>query len=640
MRRSCRTKTPSKYFVPEVQDTRQKRLGTARRAARKLGQPDVNQDGTPFCCDKCGSNYIVKPGRCLTSKGHAAAPKRKRVFGIRYKTDPETKKRLTLCNACGIRFDRQEKNQDRYKVPKATDQDKLKYLEEAKRFASSLVEGLKDPDADRLACLHISSKPCGCMQRYIIAEGNMEKSRDRASILLKMIKDAKKLKEKKSYSIEELINKGKKFRKVGLGNGQKRSKEFEEFVLTNRQYLRNQLKFCERACQRILSYSNNFLHKKLKTEPERRERIERTKGKMALGLLKDITELSDIKCCEAECSLMAQSHAVLLKTWRERANSGQAEARKVLAEMLTPSGKVSNCANFITLVTGCSLSTIQSVATQMRETGGDREPPAHGLKRYWKNHPRRQRSLSELEQDVLGTRESQPVAQKASTDRTTSTEGGGGGDNNSAATDIETPALTATQLREQQNQLKRLQQHLDEQQRRISQQQSVIEQQLQQHKLAMQQKRLQQKQRQQQQQLQQEQQQQQLSETQQQEIIQAQQQATSEEVGSQSTARQQAETQQASTQQQQQQVAQLVAQQQLLLHQLGAQQIAQQLVAQQQQVASTGTAVTVAQPSVAMEGMMDSRLLQQNTQQLLQEIPEPNQCAAEQHAPAAAGDAE
>ena len=40
--------------------------------------------------------------------------------------------------------------------------------------------------------------------------GNMEESRDRASQLLKMIKDAKKLKDKKSYNVEELLTKGKK----------------------------------------------------------------------------------------------------------------------------------------------------------------------------------------------------------------------------------------------------------------------------------------------------------------------------------------------------------------------------------------------------------------------------------------------
>ncbi|XP_071802792.1 uncharacterized protein [Asterias amurensis] len=629
-RRSCRTKTPARHFISEVQETQRRQLNTRTYLPRRPGQPDVNQDGSPFCCDKCGTNSIIKPTRFLNPKTNTL--RRRRIIGIRYKVDPNTKKRLTLCNACGLQFDRMEKNQDGYKPPRATEQDKKKYKEDAGRFASSLVEGLKDPDAARLACLHISSKPCGCMQRYIIAEGNMEESRDRASQLLKMIKDAKKLKDKKSYNVEELLTKGKKFRKVGLGNGQKRSKEFEEFVLTNRQNLRNNLKFCERACQRILSYSNNFLHKRLKTEPEQRERIKRTKGQMALGRLKDVADLHELKCCEGECVMMAHTHAVLLKTWRERANSGQAEARKVLAEMLTPSGKVSNCATFITLVTGCSLSTIQSVASQMKETGGDREPPPHGLKKYWKNNPRQQQSFSDLEQEVsTGSRETQKVAPKTGSEG--GSGGGGSGDSNGAG-DVEAPALTQAQLRDQQQQLKRLQQQLEEQQRHVLQQQSLIEQQLQQHKLAMQHKRQQQKQRQQQQEQQvqrrrlqqQQQQQQQLTETQQ-EIMQAhQQQASSEEVAAQPAARQHVDTQQAIGQQQQQQattqqqqMSQLAAQQQLLLQQLGAQQIAQQLAAQQQQVASAGTTVAAAQPPAGMEGM-DSRLLQQNMQQLLLEI--------------------
>ena len=53
------------------------------------------------------------------------------------------------------------------------------------------------------------------------------------------------------------------------GLRQKKSKAFEEFVLTNRQYLRKELKLCERGVQRILLYSNNFLHRKLKTSPNR-----------------------------------------------------------------------------------------------------------------------------------------------------------------------------------------------------------------------------------------------------------------------------------------------------------------------------------------------------------------------------------
>merc|ERR1719508_188194 len=43
--------------------------------------------------------------------------------------------------------------------------------------------------------------------------------------------------------------------------GSKRSKEFEDFIVTNRDYLKTQLRLCEPAVQRILLYSNNFLYK-------------------------------------------------------------------------------------------------------------------------------------------------------------------------------------------------------------------------------------------------------------------------------------------------------------------------------------------------------------------------------------------
>ncbi len=78
-------------------------------------------------------------------------------------------------------------------------------------------------------------------------------------------------------------------------------------MLTHRKYLRDDLKLCERATQRILLYSNNFLHKKLKTEPERTRRIERTRGQAALGLLKDIADLPEEKCCEDCCVLVSRS---------------------------------------------------------------------------------------------------------------------------------------------------------------------------------------------------------------------------------------------------------------------------------------------------------------------------------------------
>ena len=55
---------------------------------------------------------------------------------------------------------------------------------------------------------------------------------------------------------------------IGLGNGRKRSKKYELFVLDNRELLRERFCLCEKAAQKILGYSINFLYKKLRTNPE------------------------------------------------------------------------------------------------------------------------------------------------------------------------------------------------------------------------------------------------------------------------------------------------------------------------------------------------------------------------------------
>ena len=42
-----------------------------------------------------------------------------------------------------------------------------------------------------------------------------------------------------------------------------------------------------------------------------------------------------------------------------------------------------NCYQFISMVTGCALTTIGKVNNQIRETGGKQDPPEHGMKRVW-----------------------------------------------------------------------------------------------------------------------------------------------------------------------------------------------------------------------------------------------------------------
>ena len=67
---------------------------------------------------------------------------------------------------------------------------------------------------------------------------------------------------------------------------------------------------------------------------------------------------------------MAHTHQTLLQEWRDRSTRGQAEARRVIAEMLTPSGgSRTNCHKFVSWVTGRSLTTIGKVNDQMKKTG-------------------------------------------------------------------------------------------------------------------------------------------------------------------------------------------------------------------------------------------------------------------------------
>ena len=58
--------------------------------------PSMSDGKDSFQCDKCGTPFITNPmirGNRLKKSSHVPSP--------RHKVDPETNKRLCLCNACG-----------------------------------------------------------------------------------------------------------------------------------------------------------------------------------------------------------------------------------------------------------------------------------------------------------------------------------------------------------------------------------------------------------------------------------------------------------------------------------------------------------------------------------------------------------
>ncbi|XP_069121165.1 serine-rich adhesin for platelets-like [Argopecten irradians] len=409
--------------------------------------------------------------------------------------DPLTGKILMLCNACSITFDRPRKPRKIVPVPTAEEIEKC--LEGAKTFAKQLAEKMNTPEAERLFCPVVRPKTCGCLQKYIIADGNSEESDTRVKALTELLMKAKELSAEKCYTKDNESKRkhtGSKNQGIGIGNGQKRSKTFEAFVLVQREYLKNEKKLCERAVQKVLMYSNNFLHKKLVTEKSLC-RAKPVNGLARKGLLQPFEQISQTRCCVDNCVMMAITHKKLLQDWRSRSNKGQSEHRRVIAEMLTPSaGARTNCYTFITSVTGASRSTIVQVSHQMKQTGGEREPPTHGMKKFWQSNRRKTTetvsqvkvcshfgktsSSTTLTNSIAATVSKQNVTTTSNTSTTTS--------NIIIPVSVNVATSSGSNLTVQRQQLLQIQQQMFEQQVQQQQQQHLLQQQLLQHTILQQ----------------------------------------------------------------------------------------------------------------------------------------------------------
>ncbi|XP_052092647.1 uncharacterized protein LOC127729059 [Mytilus californianus] len=423
--RSKRRKRPRQMFSPDddsqLSRRKQKKPKRFPFSSTAPDRPcDILQDGTPFCCDLCKSRYVIN----RFSKKSLKNRRSKHVPAPKQKYDPVKQKMLLLCNACGLTLDRPKKTKNAGSV--SNEQERDKYIKEAKTWAKQLADQYDLPNAIHLYCPVIKRKKCACLQIYIEANGVEAEKQKRASQLSAMASEARRLSALKCYdkyvaetqktpektsenspekqqdnnpennSDQNSDNSpSKKLKRnviIGLGNGHKKSEKFTEFVLLNRENLKRKLQLCERATQKILCYSNNFLHKKLKTE-EKRFRALPVKGKARLGLLQSFDDLAKKRCCVDNCVMMALTHRTILEEWRRRARQGQLEARRVIAEMLTPTACArKNCYTFVTAVTGCSRTTIVQVNQQMAQTNGDREPPTHGLKKYHHKSKKKEQS--------------------------------------------------------------------------------------------------------------------------------------------------------------------------------------------------------------------------------------------------------
>lgn len=356
------------------QDNKEETKSAAKVVIKKNERKNELKERQKTVCDKCGSDGYKKL--------KTGAKKKNNCFKLQPCFDHSSQKTSNVCKNCLNRITRLKNLNDK-QTKISIEEQKQKYQSNCQSFRLSLVQLLNNSAAERLFCPNMmkSGKACACLQRYIIgSDDNLEAKQRRAQHLLDLLIRAKHLSQQKCYSLSN----PKSGQKIGLGNGHKKSKEFEAFVCNERNHLRNDLKFCEKAVQRVLFYSNNFMHKKLRTEPNGRQRVVRQKGKAVTGKLIPIESLANRLCCPKKCTQLATTHPQLLQEWRLRTAIGQQEARRVLAEMLTPTQALcTNCLNFISLVTGSSLRTISKVKDHLMSSGGNREPIEHGLKKFW-----------------------------------------------------------------------------------------------------------------------------------------------------------------------------------------------------------------------------------------------------------------
>nr|XP_039269409.1 uncharacterized protein LOC120344326 [Styela clava] len=320
--------------------------------------------------------------------------------------------------------------------PAGIKQESLKHAhsEVQNEFAKNLAKALENEHGIMLQCCITYSKPCGCIRKYILGGENWKENSklqlrnaddidpvavsaqdqsmlgniqlNRATELVAVYEHAAELKKEKCYAFNNVEVEGKSLKElrgmIGLGNGRKRSKKYEDYVLQMRTRLRNQYALCEKAAQKLLGYSINFLYKKLRTNPQKTSRLVATnKAERASKAPRHLIPLEELRemgrkangnnqCCGRNCiSRLAAQNFEKIEDWRKRLEgSGQRVAQEIVAEVLRASstsldGQSSFCQNLVHWVTGCSFKKIRRVRDHLKKD--PQSLPEHGLKKYWKD---------------------------------------------------------------------------------------------------------------------------------------------------------------------------------------------------------------------------------------------------------------
>lgn len=304
------------------------------RKGKKRPKVVGNYKKADFKCENCGTESFLK--------GNEEVRKCRHVY------DAETRKTFNLCNACGLKLKRKQNRKEK-QLTSTNGTDKDKYLQEGRAFGRQISELVGDEDAKQFFCPKFRGKPCKCLQTFMQCDiEDITEVKKRANLLLRYHKKSK-----------ELMHNGST-------NSGTRSKEFDHFILTNRDYLKSQLRLCEQAVQKVLGYSNNFLYKN-KGEEGKRLAVKPTVGSTKLTIsLGDIVPIHEEECNDPNCKTQLKDIPEKdIASWRERSTSGQTCRNLVIQEMVERcSGQL--CRQLIQVVTGAGITCIARVTREGR----------------------------------------------------------------------------------------------------------------------------------------------------------------------------------------------------------------------------------------------------------------------------------
>ncbi|KII68880.1 hypothetical protein RF11_03782 [Thelohanellus kitauei] len=231
-----------------------------------------------------------------------------------------------------------------------------------------IEELIQDPEnAELYYCPRRITNNCRCLEEFVMKHSWMNENLGTPKDALKLLKGLRR--EAIELSHGRCTRSSRKImiyddgRLKCRGQAKARLNKYIQFLIETSRKLRSH-GICAAAEKQILKYSYNLINNKLKYDCDNRndliadETIDYNRRKN----LMPFEVLMKKRCCRDKCTNKLKKDVTYYSKLRSDAKTSHKLKRKAITKLLmTPSGGIPNCNNFIVLLLGVSRNTIKSV---------------------------------------------------------------------------------------------------------------------------------------------------------------------------------------------------------------------------------------------------------------------------------------